>query len=384
MREKQQSPAGSAGQRQGDLFGSIQGINKYTNNQVDTQIVTPKFSLKIPENYVASEVEIVSTAGGGIPVTPDLPPCANSDRVLGISAEKLLNMDIIEIPFLIDGLIHKVGLAAIAGSSDTGKSAFLRYLCMSICAKKSEFLNFKINATHNRAIYVSTEDDELSTANLLCKQNKDLDVDPSELSGLRFVFDTENLLDTLDTMLSESSVDIVVIDAFTDLYTKSMNDISQVRGYLNEYSQLAQKHQCLFLFLHHCGKRTENFVPSKDNLIGSQGFEGKMRLVLELRSDFVDVSYKHLCCVKGNYLPAKEKSESYKLKFTENLTFEDTGERVLFTDLKKSDDSDADIAKYELAVRLQSEGMSMDDIAEKLGYRNKSSVSRLLKKYGNN
>lgn len=366
-----------------DEVGENQIHSKYTNNQADTQVATPIFSLRIPENEVASDKEIVSTEEVCTP-TPDTAISANSIRQLGVSAEKLLNMDITEIPFLIDGLMHKVGLAAIAGSSDTGKSAFLRYMCMAICSKKHDFLGFKINAKHNRAIYVSTEDDELSTANLLNKQNKGLNVSSSELSGLRFVFETEDLLSTLDTMLTDEPSDMVVIDAFTDLFTKSMNDVNQVRSYLNQYSQLAQKHECLFMFLHHCGKRTEDFAPSKHNLIGSQGFEGKMRLVLELRSDIADVNYKHLCCVKGNYLPASDKSESYKLKFTDNLIFENTGDRVPFSELKRTDDSGADMAKYELAVSLQSDGANLEQIAERLGYKNKSSVSRLLKKYGNN
>ena len=94
-------------------------------------------------------------------------------------------------------------------------------------------------------------------------------------------------------------------------------------------------------------------MPSKHNLLGSQAFEAKMRLVLELRSDISDVTYKHLCCVKGNYLSAEYKSESIKLHFSDHLTFKETGERV-----------------YE-------------QIAKKLGYKDKSSVTKLIQSYEN-
>ena len=164
--------------------------------------------------------------------------------------------------------------------------------------------------------------------------------------------------------------------------------------FLNQYSQLANKYQCLIIFLHHCGKRTENFMPSKHNLLGSQAFEAKMRLVLELRSDVADKTVKHLCCVKGNYLSADYKTESIKLKFSENLTFHEesiklkfsenltfyeTGERVPYENLvPESGDVDD---KYELVMQLKSEGRTLDEIAKIIGYKDKSGVSKFIARY---
>ena len=296
-----------------------------------------------------------------------------------ISATDLLNRKIEAIPCLVEPFLQKVGLACIAGSSDTGKSSFLRYLCMRVVSGQSDFLGFTINAEHKRAIYVSTEDDETAIAYLLYKQNKDLQVNPSNLQGLEFLFDTETLLQTLDEALTASPADVVCVDAFSDLYGRSMNEANQVRGFLNEYSQLAQKHKCLIIFLHHCGKRTEDGEPSKHNLLGSQAFEAKMRLVMELRSDVVEADLKHLCIVKGNYLPAEYKNESYKLRFSENMTFENTGERVSFESLAR--ESDTERQKYNQIKVYQSQGLSMGQIAKKIGYSNKSSVSRLLRKF---
>ena len=247
-----------------------------------------------------------------------------------------MSSQIEQIPCLIEPILSKTGLACIAGSSDTGKSSFLRYLCMRVVSGKSDFLGFPIHAEHKRAIYVSTEDDETAIRVLLHKQNEDLREEVTNLDGLRFVFETENLLQNLDEVLTRYPADLVCIDAFTDIYRKSMIESNQIRCFLQDYSQLGQKHQCLMLFLHHCGKRTEDYMPSKNNLLGSQAFEAKMRLVMELRNDKADNTVKHLCIVKGNYLPADHKNESYCLLFTNNMTFVNTGERIPFEKLIKT------------------------------------------------
>ena len=237
----------------------------------------------------------------------------------------------------------------------------------------------KLSVTHKSAIYVSTEDDETANAYLMARQNQQLKLQPAELRGLRFLFDSENVVEELERRLSAAPADLVIVDCFSDLYVGSMNESNQVRLFLNQYSQLVNKHKCLIIFLHHCGKRTENFMPSKHNLLGSQAFEAKMRLVLELRTDVEDVSCKHLCCVKGNYLSAEYKTESIKLKFSENLTFSETGERVPYENLLPiSSDNET---KYNAIKQFQDEGLTLDQIAKKVGYKDKSGVSKFLGRY---
>ena len=253
-----------------------------------------------------------------------------------ITGEMLLSRNIREIPTLLDPLLPKSGLVCLAGSSDTGR-----------------FPSCRSGASMYR----------------------------QSLRGLRFMFDCENVVAELEERLSAHPADLVVVDCFSDLYMGSMNEGNQVRQFLMQYSQLANKHKCLVIFLHHCGKRTEMFMPSKHNLLGSQAFEAKMRLVLELRSDISDVTYKHLCCVKGNYLSAEYKSESIKLHFSEHLTFKETGERVTFENLLPVDTSKE--AKYQLARQLKEEGQTYEQIAKKLGYKDKSSVTKLIQSYEN-
>lgn len=151
----------------------------------------------------------------------------------GVSGEVLLNRKVESIPCVIEPIFQMVGLACIAGGSDAGKSSFLRYLCMCIVAGLEYFIGFPIKSKYRRAIYVSTEDDENAINFLINKQNLDMGLESSILKDLSFVFDTENLLDKLDRMMTEKPVDLVCLDAFGDLYSGSMNDSAQVRTFLN-------------------------------------------------------------------------------------------------------------------------------------------------------
>ncbi len=299
-----------------------------------------------------------------------------SSRSRSITATELLGYKVDKMPCIIEPIFQRVGLSAIGGSSDTSKSSLLRDMAIAVCTGQEEYLGWKINAKHSSVIYVSTEDDKYSIAYLLQKQNADKKLDDDCYNNLRYVFDTEHLLDYLDEALTEQPADLVIIDAFSDLFTGSINDSNQVRSYLNEYNQLAQEHECLVIFLHHTGKRTEETPPSKHNLLGSQGFEAKMRVVVELRKDRQDSSLRHLCVVKGNYLPEEYKQSSYVLKFSENMTFSNTGQRVPIGRLGGSQEQDA---RIEQAKELSVLGQTQQQIATQLKV-DKSTISRWLKK----
>ncbi|WP_321289394.1 AAA family ATPase [uncultured Sunxiuqinia sp.] len=253
------------------------------------------------------------------------------------SAKELHELGIVELPMLVEPLFIKSGITVFSGSSDTGKSTFLRQLAISIVLGDEKFLGWKINASHNSVIYVSTEDDKYAISYLLNKTlgNQNL---PDSMDNLRYIFNTERLVDNLDAILNENPTDCVIIDALTDIYGGDLNQSNKVRNFLNQYFILADKHNCLFIFLHHTGKRTELLPPSKNNLLGSQGIEGKSRQVIELRRDPNDSKFRHLCVVKGNYLPDEYKTHSFKLNFNEDLTFEMTTERVRFENLVESAD----------------------------------------------
>lgn len=291
-----------------------------------------------------------------------------------VSATELLNRKVESLPCLVEPIFPKVGVCALAGGSDVGKSTLLRQLGISVVLGDSEFLGFKINATHNKAIYVSTEDDDFAISYLLNKANKVRSSASEAYRGLSFIFDTTDLLNKLEKALSRNKVDLIVVDAFADLYGKSMNEANQVRNFLNQYSQLAIKYQCLIIFLHHTGKRTETLAPSKHNVLGSQGFESKMRLVIELRADYIDPGKRHLCIVKANYLSKEYKSESYVVRFDENLQFHGTDERCLFEDLKE----DNKASQKDEVLKLKEQGQTQIQIATTLKI-SQPTVSRILR-----
>lgn len=296
-----------------------------------------------------------------------------------ITGEKLLLSEVEKIPCLVDPILQQTGIGCLAGGSDVGKSSLLRQLAIAIVTGQKDFLGFPINVRRNSVIYVSSEDLEQETAFLLKKQSREFA--PDQLRELRFVFDIENLLEELDKRLTSKPADLVIIDCFADIFGGDLKDTQKIRTSLHKYQELAVKHDALIFFIHHVGKRTENFEPNKNNLLSGQGFEAKLRIVIELRADTLTPSHRHLCIVKGNYLSGNYKKESYVLEFDEpNFTFTNTGERTPFELLSKQSESDNGKAKFERALELKNQGFSFEKIAREIGYQNKSSITKLFDK----
>src|SRR5690554_4562674 len=97
---------------------------------------------------------------------------AKDISIPNVNGLELLSDSLEEIPKLVEPIFHRVGLAALIGSSDTGKSSLLRELCVSVVTGR-KFLNWEVKPLHKRAYYVSTEDDKMAISYLLKKQNKD-------------------------------------------------------------------------------------------------------------------------------------------------------------------------------------------------------------------
>lgn len=293
-----------------------------------------------------------------------------------ITGEQLLLGKKDSIPFLLDGLLQSTGLACLAGSSDTGKSCLLRQLAIAVATGAEMCFGFKLNTMYKSSIYVATEDGRDATAFLLSKQAQMHR--PAEVSSLRFLFDYEDLLVDLDAALTQKPADLVIIDCFQDAYGGDLKDTQRIRLFLGDYQRLAEQHQCLFLFLHHTGKRSEDRKPSKNNLLSGQGLEAKMRLVIELRADVLDSSLRHLCIVKGNYLSGQQKKDSFVLGFDENaFTFRNTGERTSFEELVRQEHGEE--TKYGQVTELRQQGYTIEKISDETGIP-ETTVRRILKK----
>jgi hypothetical protein len=124
------------------------------------------------------------------------------------SGTELLKMEIMEIPKLWEPFFPARGLAGLTGSSDCGKSMFLRQLAIAVSINDSEFLGFPLHLKHQRALYICTEDDYEGIAALLQKQRGNLE--ENRLSNLHFLFDTSDLFGKLSRFLEKNRVDLIV------------------------------------------------------------------------------------------------------------------------------------------------------------------------------
>ncbi len=292
------------------------------------------------------------------------------------TATELIKANIESIPHLIEGLIPQEGLGALVGGSDVGKSTLLRKLAIDIITGRDSFLEFKINAKHKRVLYVVTEDAVKAIAYLMRKHT--INHVAEELNNLHFLFvsDAREIKKKITDFISINPIDLIIIDCYGDLYTKQMNDTQNIRQWFKPYQRISRANKCFILFLHHTGKGAQYNGADKKNILGGQGFEAKMRVVIELRSDpGGDITKRHLCIVKGNYVADNNKTESSVLHFdTEHFDFTDTGERVSFDELcKKTNDEGRGI--FRQIMECINSGNNYAQIAIKLGM-SKGNVSK--------
>ena len=290
----------------------------------------------------------------------DLPfQIEGSLKKLFIGADVIKNKDYDSIEFLVDKLIPQGTLCALVGESDTGKSSLLRQLALSLVYGDSDFLGFKLKESCRNVIYVSTEDGEMATSVWLNKYFGEEIAKDDRLSKLKYVYNTEGIIKNLREVVSTNCVDLIIIDSYADLFTGSMNNSNEVRSFLNMYNNIANEFGVTVVFLHHTKKASAGMVPNKNSILGSQGFEAKMRSVLMLTQDDSDESLRHLCIVKNNYLPESEKSMSYVLRFNEHLAFDIASDRVKLNELALED-------WIEDAKKMKEDGMSYREISDKL------------------
>lgn len=287
-------------------------------------------------------------------------------------ASDLIKRGITEIPMLFAPVFPRKGVALFAGSSDAGKSMLLRNMAISVSTGR-DFLGWKYKGVHRSCIFVATEDDEDATSYLLSKHEKTYRDAVDDLRNLRFMFNSENIVAELDTELSLEPADLVIVDAYSDVFDgKEQNNAAQTRAFVNKFKVLAEKFQCLFLFLHHTGKRTEELTPSKNNFVGSQSLEASVRLGVELRVDRKNPELRHFCIVKGNYLGSQYKQASFVLKMDENFVFSETGDRISFDSLALNPNQD----------KPQSKGKQPSDFTEEqhLSFLRKSASEPVSKR----
>lgn len=241
-----------------------------------------------------------------------------------ITGMELFDREYPEEHGLWGSFIEKGAINSLIGGSDTGKSTLLRRLAIAIVTGEEQFLNFDLESEHKKVLVVSTEDPEASVGRVF--QNYYVDLrDNSDLHNLHFEFSpSEKLLEDIECHCTDHQYDLIIIDAFLDVFNgSSPNDQSVVRRFLKAYRDFAQKNDVAILFLHHLNKRaSENSVGKQDSM-GSAAYEQAMRSVFSMSKDGYQSGQRKLAIVKGNYASSAEKRQVHIINFDETtLDFE--------------------------------------------------------------
>jgi hypothetical protein len=269
--------------------------------------------------------------------------------LLVYSASELLStFDGKETEFLWNNLIPRIGTGLLVGQPDLGKSQLAKELAITIVKGSSEYLGMTLKPIHNHVLYVFTEDQEEGVSSSLHKQLvKHSDLDKSKLS-LAFLQDESivELIKKLDAFCTSTPVDLVVIDAFGDIFSGSdSNNNIQMRRDIKAFDDIVRKHKISVLFVHHVNKSGYNKNPSQELIQGGSGLTQKVRFALFLSRN--DEGQKYLNVTKGNYTSKFYKENRLPIDFDENtLTFEVSGDWEHIdnsTKKQKSDINDTDL-----------------------------------------
>lgn len=292
-------------------------------------------------------------------------------------------------PVLVEPLFPQCGLGAVIGSSDCGKSTLLRQLAAYVAGGR-DFLLWKTFPVHKRVLYVSTEDDSGAMSELLKRQNKAWQLSKEEAERVEFIFSCDCIAEKVEACLVAKPVDLVIIDTFGDICKDDISQSNNIRNLLNLFADTARRHGCFILFAHHIRKTGENTAPSKLNALGSQAFEAKMRVLIELRRSKRNKDLLHLCIVKGNYLPNDYKQQSFDLQTDSDMNFTATGGRTELSEINFYLPVIPPVNEEQLAlmqqkekdketiIKLYKQGKSIREISE-LVPQSKSTVQRIIK-----
>lgn len=350
----------------------------------------------IEQNVVATKQDVVDK----FPVDELKPPIKGINQ-LGTqfdmfkdewTLEELLNLNVTEIPFLVEKLIPKDSLVVLAGQSEIGKSTLYTQLALAIVRGDNEFLGSKLNAKYNKVLIISTEDGPIPLSFRTNKQIIQSTIGVEKRGNCRVIFNYNNLEERIEKHLEETKVDLIVMDAFGDVFWGGdINASNAVRRYLNIYVNLIQRYRCSVLFVHHVCKGKNKQKSEKDQLLGSTGIEGKMRNVLMLSI----VNDQHqLTIAKGNYVNREDKKLPIYLNFDDNtLTFSKTDGPTKPKEIDESDIASSggcrdkskpgrkrDPKLWSEAIKLHKEGVPQVEIAQRVG-KDKSTICKWLKAY---
>lgn len=286
----------------------------------------------------------------------DVEPAIESSEVHKVmyTADEIIALGNLEPDYLMSPILPRKGTAVLAGKPDTGKSQFVRQLCLHIANGIPKFLGFDLNIKNQSAIYVATEDGLEATSFLLNKQLEGLNITPNE--NLRFLIadtlEQEEILSNLDIELTKKKADLVIVDSFGDIFKGGdSNNNMAMRNTVKIFDKIANKYGCLIMFVHHINKGAYRQSPGQEHIQGGSGLLQKVRLGIQLSEG--EGNTRYFTVVKGNYCPKEFKQNSLKLTFSEEtFLFTNTGSMIATSDIGKNKEKNTKEDKKDRLIEL--------------------------------
>lgn len=297
---------------------------------------------------------------------------------------ELVSLEYETYPYLLEKFIPKGCISFLAGSSDSGKSLFTLNLAISIITDQKEYIGQKIDQTYGKVLLISSEDGPIALSIRIKKLLNGKNLLNTQRERMIILTNSDGLYERVKGILSHYSVDLIILDAFGDVFAGDINTSNHVRLFLDKFDRLIQKHNSSMLIIHHIAKGKERQAANKGQLLGSVGIEGKSREVMILSKDASMPSKRTLKVVKANYASEEDKRISYELIFDpETLTYKSMGTALQefgIQEAKKTPGRKVDREKVKKVFELKEEGNSGAEIAELMDIH-PSNISRWLTKY---
>ncbi|MGO8881197.1 MAG: bifunctional DNA primase/polymerase [Desulfomonilaceae bacterium] len=239
-----------------------------------------------------SDSEIRAICRGKAKVDPDPIP-----QELRISQQReykinrlcdLLKREIPPTEWIVPGLLPS-GLILLGGKSKAGKSWFVLNLSIAIAEGKLAFE--KLPCSPQKVFYISLEDHE---RRIQYRANKLLNDNPDVSENLLYATEWPRFLAPSDkgnspdglselrkTLISEQNISLIIVDTWQKVRPNKRgfrDDYESDYAHLAQIQELAQKHNCAIMLVHHARKDREG-AEKQDSLLGSTAIAGAADLI---------------------------------------------------------------------------------------------------------
>jgi RecA-family ATPase len=225
---------------------------------------------------------------------------------------------------IVEGLMHKTGLAMIAGSPGVGKSLLAMNLALAIASDKEKFLHYNIER-HGKVLWI---DYEMTKSEFVSRLQK-IPIEPKP-DHFKFLLDAPNItdkkfLEVLSSIIEEEQPLLVVIDNITTSHGGDENAAKDVRNILRPLQLLAKQYDINFLLVHHFRKHVRFETLNLDMIVGSGTFARLLHSALLMHESSKDTSIRIVKAAKLRNWPQQWK-QTFGIQLQDDLTFDYIGE----------------------------------------------------------